>query len=47
MFVPMVFFLYTAQFMLDKHERTVEGYNTSVIREHFYKNANINLFTVT
>ena len=43
----MAFFLMTAQFTLDKHDRIVESYNASVIRTHFDKNTNINLFTVT
>jgi hypothetical protein len=47
MFVSTVFYLKTAQFMLDKHDSIVESYNTSAIRKHFDKNVNINLFTVT
>jgi hypothetical protein len=43
----MVLFLQTAQRMLDKNDRIVDSHNTSVIRKHFDKNANINLFAVT
>jgi len=38
MFVPTLFFLKTAHFMLDKKNyRIVERYNTSVIRTHIDK----------
>jgi hypothetical protein len=32
MFVPIVFVLQNEQFILDKNDRIVEGYNTSVLR---------------